>query len=50
MSGRTALTLDHPPQRRTLVDSRLQQISLDAGLAGMEQALERLHALSPPSS
>lgn len=35
-----------PAERRALIDSWLQQISLDAGLLGMEQALERLHASS----
>ncbi|QNA72006.1 ATP-binding protein [Streptomyces sp. So13.3] len=33
-----------PGERRTLVDNWLQQISLDAGLRGMEQALVRVHA------
>jgi hypothetical protein len=33
-----------PAERRALIDGWLQQISLDAGLLGMEQALERLHA------
>ncbi|WP_161789807.1 ATP-binding protein [Streptacidiphilus neutrinimicus] len=35
-------------ERRTLVDNWLQQISLDAGLRGMEQALRRLHATPRP--
>jgi hypothetical protein len=36
-----------PAERRALIDSWLQQISLDAGLLGMEQALERLPAAPP---
>lgn len=36
-----------PAERRSLIDSWLHQISLDAGLLGMEQILERLHAASP---
>ena len=39
-----------PADRRTLIDSWLQQISLDAGLLGMEQALEKLHAASAATS
>ncbi|KOV69423.1 hypothetical protein ADL00_11545, partial [Streptomyces sp. AS58] len=36
-----------PAARRDLLDSWLQQISLDAGLLGMEQALERFHTAPP---
>ena len=36
-----------PAERRSLIDGWLQQIGLDAGLLGMEQILERLHAASP---
>ncbi|MFF5161546.1 helix-turn-helix domain-containing protein [Streptomyces sp. NPDC000348] len=36
-----------PAERRALVDSWLQQISLDAGLLGMEKVLEQLHSTSP---
>lgn len=36
-----------PAERRALIDNWLQQISLDAGLLGMEQALERFHAAPP---
>ncbi|MFE5587417.1 helix-turn-helix domain-containing protein [Kitasatospora sp. NPDC056531] len=32
-----------PVERRALVDAWLQQISLDAGLLGMERVLDRLH-------
>ncbi|MFE6963008.1 hypothetical protein [Streptomyces sp. NPDC057696] len=39
-----------PAERRSLIDSWLHQISLDAGLLGMEQILERLHAASPMPS
>ncbi|MER5564348.1 ATP-binding protein [Streptomyces sp. NPDC002506] len=34
-------------ERRALIDSWLQQISLDAGLLGMEKVLEQLHNASP---
>jgi hypothetical protein len=33
-----------PGERRALVDDWLQQVSLDAGLRGMEKVLVRLHA------
>ncbi|MET8102260.1 ATP-binding protein [Streptomyces sp. NPDC005236] len=36
-----------PAERGALIDSWLQQISLDAGLLGMEKVLERLHGTSP---
>jgi hypothetical protein len=36
-----------PAERRSLIDSWLHQISLDAGLLGMEQILEGLHDASP---
>ncbi|MCX4580757.1 hypothetical protein OHB41_48135 [Streptomyces sp. NBC_01571] len=41
-----------PAERRGLIDSWLQQISLDSGLLGMEKVLEHLHSTSsePPSS
>lgn len=39
-----------PAERRALINSWLQQISLDAGLLGMEQALERLRAASSSTS
>lgn len=35
-----------PAERRALIDSWLQQISLDAGLQGMERVLEQLRAAS----
>ncbi|MFF0143335.1 helix-turn-helix domain-containing protein [Streptomyces sp. NPDC005227] len=36
-----------PVERRALIDSWLQQISLDSGLLGMEKVLEQLHGTSP---
>ncbi|MFE3775763.1 hypothetical protein [Streptomyces sp. NPDC059122] len=36
-----------PGERRVLIDSWLQQISLDAGLPGMEKVLEQLHGTAP---
>jgi hypothetical protein len=36
-----------PAERRALIDSWLQQISMDAGLLGMEKALEQFHDASP---
>ncbi|MFG2761618.1 hypothetical protein [Streptomyces wuyuanensis] len=36
-----------PAERRALIDSWLQQISLDAGLLGMEKVLEQLHSAAP---
>ncbi|WEO92656.1 hypothetical protein A6P39_000080 [Streptomyces sp. FXJ1.172] len=33
-----------PAERRALIDSWLQQISLDSGLLGMEKVLEQLHS------
>ncbi|SCE43539.1 hypothetical protein GA0115240_161221 [Streptomyces sp. DvalAA-14] len=35
-----------PTERHILIDSWLQQISLDAGLLGKEEVLERLHSTS----
>lgn len=34
-----------PAERQALIDSWLQQISLDAGLLGMEKILEQLHSV-----
>ncbi|GGX82033.1 AlbA family DNA-binding domain-containing protein [Streptomyces fructofermentans] len=36
-----------PAERRELIDSWLQQISLDSGLLGMEKVLEQLRSTSP---
>lgn len=36
-----------PAERQALIDNWLQQISLDAGLLGMEKILERLHSVPP---
>ncbi|MGW3635611.1 hypothetical protein ACWD7F_36775 [Streptomyces sp. NPDC005122] len=36
-----------PAERRALIDSWLQQISLDSVLLGMKKVLEQLHGTSP---
>lgn len=38
----------NPAERRALIDNWLQQISLDAGLLGMEKILEHLHSVPAP--